>query len=40
MKFAAMTLEFFHLCGCNPMDCLHAIYGDAGGPLDWQPTPK
>ena len=26
--------QFFHLCGCNPMVCLHAIYGNAGGPLD------
>ena len=24
----------FHLCGCNPMTCLHAIYGNAGGTLD------
>lgn len=24
----------FRLCGCNPMTCLHSIYGNAGGALD------
>ena len=27
-------VNFFHLCGCNPMACLHAIYGKADGVLD------
>ena len=26
--------KFFHLCGGNPMACLHASYCNADGPLD------
>ena len=37
-KIQAKNKKFFYLCGCNPMTCLHAIYGNADGALDQQLT--